>query len=76
MKTNPRIESVKRRLDDYYEAERKILKGQSYKIGSRELTRANLATVQKKIQELEAELDALEKRGTSKRRSARIVPIG
>lgn len=70
-----RKKSVQRRLDEYYEAESKILNGQSYTIGSRQLTRASLAAVQKKIAELEAELDALESRGTSKRRTARAVPL-
>ncbi|RKI24669.1 hypothetical protein D7V82_14650 [bacterium 1xD8-6] len=71
-----RLEMKKERLKRYYDAEEKILRGQSYKIGTRELTRADLESVQDKIKELEAEVDALEKHGTSKRRSARVVPLG
>lgn len=70
------LEMKRKRLQQYYEAEEKILKGQSYKIGTRELTRASLASVQNKIKELEIEVAALEKRGTAKRKSARIVPLG
>ncbi len=48
-----RVEEYKRRLQLYYEAEEAILGGaQSYSIGSRNLTRANLAEVRKTIDEL------------------------
>nr|DAI47328.1 MAG TPA: head to tail adaptor [Caudoviricetes sp.] len=40
------------RLKKYIEAEEAILAGQSYTIGNRTLTRANLATVEKVIQDL------------------------
>lgn len=70
-----RLEIKKKRLRQYYTAEEKILRGQSYTLGSQQLTRANLALVQSKIKELEAEVEALERRGTAKRRSARAVPI-
>lgn len=40
------------RLKKYVEAEEAILSGQSYTIGNRTLTRANLATVERVIQEL------------------------
>ena len=40
------------RLKKYIEAEETILAGQSYTIGNRTLTRANLATVEKVIQDL------------------------
>ncbi|HAP22042.1 MAG TPA: hypothetical protein DCR27_12275 [Lachnospiraceae bacterium] len=70
-----RLEIKKKRLQQYYNAEEKILKGQSYTLGSKQLTRANLALVQSKIKELEAEVEVLERRGTAKRRSARVVPI-
>lgn len=66
---------MKRRLDEYYEAESKILQGQSYTIGSRQLTRSSLPAVQAKIKELESQLDALESRGTMKRRTARAIPL-
>lgn len=74
-KPTQKIQQLKERLEKYYDAEDKILKGQSYTIGSRQLTRASLAAVQDKIKELEAEIEMLEKRGTTKRRSVRAVPI-
>lgn len=70
------ITFLKKRLEMYYEAEEKILQGQSYTIGSRTLTRTSLANVQSKIKELESEISALETRGNSKRRSVRVVPLG
>lgn len=73
---NQRLKSMRRRLDAYYEAEEKILKGQSYTIGSRELKRADLTAVQKEIKELEVKIEALETRGTTKRRLMRVVPRG
>ena len=39
------LEEAREMLKLYTEAEKKILSGQSYKIGTRELTRANLAIV-------------------------------
>ena len=57
------------RLELYYEAERKVLCGQSYTLGNRHLTRANLAEIQKAIKELESELEQIKgrSRGFSKR---------
>ncbi len=68
-------ELLERRLEEYYLAESKILRSQSYSMGSRQLTRADLPDVQDKIKELEAALDAMEKRGTTKRRTCRAVPL-
>ena len=73
--SNQRAESLRRRLDEYYKAESKILRAQSYTIDNRQLTRSSLAAVQAKIKELEAELDALEDRGSTKRRTVRAVPL-
>lgn len=67
-------EVLERRLEEYYIAESKILKGQSYTIDSRQLSRASLSYVQKKIKELEDMLDALET-GNTKRRIKRVVPL-
>ncbi len=71
-----RLEAKKERLAQYYKAEERILKGQSYRIGTRQVTRADLAAIQNGIKELEAEVAALEKRGTTGRRAARVVPLG
>lgn len=69
-----KLETLKRRLKEYYRAESKILEGQSYSIGSRQLTRTQLSSVQSKIKELEVEIEALERYGTKKRRAVRAVP--
>lgn len=69
------LEKKKERLKQYYEAESKILRSQSYRLGTRQLTRADLSNIQNEIKELEAEIEALESRGTTKRRVARVVPI-
>lgn len=63
---------MKERLNSYYEAEIAILTSQSYTIGSRTLTRANLAEVRNAIRELEAEIRKLES-GT--RRAKRVIPV-
>ena len=42
------------RLKQYYEAEKAILSGQSYTIGNRTLTRAQLSTVRAAIDDLMA----------------------
>lgn len=75
MKKNKRLADLRERLALYRDAERKILQGQSYTIGSRQLTRTSLESVQKMIQNLETEIAALEDRGTAKRRMWRGVPM-
>lgn len=70
-----KLEALRERLQLYLNAEKKILQGQSYTIGSRQLERANLATVQKKISELQSQIDAVEATGTTKRRAYRAVPL-
>ena len=52
-KSNIKLKMTKERLQKYYDCEEKILQGQSYTIGSRSLTRANLAEVQGMIAKLE-----------------------
>ena len=47
------LAQVQTLLDQYYAAETAILLGQSYSIGSRSLTRANLMEVTNRIRELE-----------------------
>lgn len=66
------VTTVQMRLELYYEAERRILGGaQSYIIGNRQLTRANLAEIRKTINELENELETLA--GNSRGASRRVV---
>jgi len=74
-KKDIRLENLKRRLDEYYKAESRILRSQSYAAGSQQLTRTSLASVQAEIKELEEEIAVLESRGTIKRRSVRVIPF-
>ena len=69
-----RLDTYRNRLMQYYEAETKILEGQSYSIGSRSLSRANLAEVRNAIKDLEGQIQALSTRGTTKRVVARFIP--
>lgn len=55
-----RIEKTETALNEYYNAEIAILGGaQQYSVGSRSLTRANLAEVRRAIEELENLLEDL-----------------
>lgn len=72
---NTVLEIKKNRLKLYYEAEEKVLNSQSYTIGSKTLTRADLTSIQNMIKKLEGEIASLEQYGTMKRRSVRIVPV-
>jgi len=73
-----RLDLVKQRLEMYYKAEAAILEGaQSYQIGSRQLTRATLQSLQNEIKDLETRRDELESAllagGSDKRKSYRII---
>lgn len=76
MSSTERIEELKTMLDDVNTAIRKVLTGQSYSLGSRTVTRADLADLRDFRKELEAEIALLEENGTTRRRFKRIVPIG
>jgi hypothetical protein len=51
---------VNERLTLYYEAEKKILAGQSYRIGTRQLTRADLSVISSQIEALKRQKTELE----------------
>ena len=72
---NTVLEIKKNRLKLYYEAEEKVLNSQSYTLGSKTLTRADLTSIQNMIKNLEGEISSIEQYGTTKRRSVRIVPV-
>ena len=69
-----RKQKLQNRLELYYECEEQILAGQSFTIGSRSLTRANLSEVTNMIKKLEDEIAAIDANGTTKRKVARIIP--
>ncbi len=74
--SSTRLEMAKERLNLYYEAEKAILSGQAYSIGSRSLTRANLQSVQTQIRQLEVEVEELKIKETtgSVRKVYRVTP--
>ena len=62
-----RVEEYKKRLEMYYQAEEAILGGaQSYSLGSRNLTRANLAEVRDAIEYLIRQIAIEEARAAGK----------
>ncbi len=67
-------QKLQNRLELYYECEEQVLAGQSFTIGSRSLTRANLSEVTDMIKKLEDEIAAIDANGTTKRKVARIIP--
>ena len=68
------LDEAKETLRIWLEAERAVATGQSYKIGSRSLTRANLSEIAERIKFWRNEVEKLEsgRRGT---RVMRIVPM-
>lgn len=70
------IAEKKELLYEVNTAIKKVLTGQSYTLGSRSVTRADLDDLRSFRRELEAEIKALEESGTTKRRFKRIVPMG
>jgi hypothetical protein len=70
------LERTQERLDLYYAAEKAILLGQSYTIGSKSLTRANLAWVKSQIDVLESKVASLQSSAAGKgyRKAFRITP--
>ena len=61
------------RLRNYYVAERAVLSGQSYTVGNRTLTRANLAEIRAAIDDLLSAGASLDDSEIKTRRSMRVV---
>ena len=70
------LEELEEMLADVNTAIRKVLQGQSYSLGSRSVTRANLTELRALRDDLKAEIAALEENGTTRRKFARVVPVG
>jgi len=71
-----RLAKYREQLEAVDEAILKVLSGQSYSLGSRTVTRADLKQLRLFRKELEADIEALETNGTTRRRFKRVVPIG
>lgn len=61
------------RLRNYYAAERAVLSGQSYTVGNRTLTRANLAEIRAAIDDLLSAGASLDDSEIKTRRSMRVI---
>lgn len=71
-----RTKIAKERLQSYYDAEKAILSGQEYKIGTRLLKRPDLQVIRDTIKQLEiqvAQYEAIDS-GRGPRRAIRITP--
>lgn len=77
MTVKEKLIKKKNRLEMYYQAEEAILGGaQSYSLGTRSLTRANLADIRTMIDKLENEVSELELviNGKKPRKAFAVVP--
>jgi hypothetical protein len=68
------LEQAEKRLQQYLDAEEKVLNGQSYSIGERKMTRADLAEIRQGIQYWENKVARLSRGGGARVRGIR--PIG
>lgn len=69
------LERARMHLEAWYKAELAISTGQSYSIGTRSLTRANLTEVVKQIEYWKKEVAKLERNPSGKmRRAKRFIP--
>lgn len=66
------LERARIHLDAWYNAELAVSTGQSYSIGSRSLTRANLSEIREQIKYWETRVDQL--KGKKRRKAMRYVP--
>lgn len=70
------LEDAKAKYRAYSDAEEKVLTGQSYTLGGRSLTRANLAEIRSGMQYWEGKINRLEKTGQSGPVCRSIIPHG
>lgn len=68
------LQEARNMLNMWIEAEKAVATSQSYSIGSRSLTRANLAEIRKSIEYWRNEVAALEKGNSNGRRVVRVIP--
>lgn len=66
------LERAKKHLEAWLEAELSVSTGQSYRLGTRQLQRANLSEIRQQIQYWRSEIAKLEGRG--RRNVTRVIP--
>jgi len=77
MATHISVKEAKQHLSGWLEAEQKVMTGQSYQMGTRSLTRADLADIQKAIDYWDdkvTEAEAAESGTSGRNRVYRVVP--
>ncbi|MBP2654999.1 MAG: hypothetical protein H6Q73_2568 [Firmicutes bacterium] len=77
MSVSDRLARAKTRLSAYYDAEMAVLSGQSYKIGTRSLTRADLGEIRTAITNLENAVEELTAQavGRGRRLRGQYIPV-
>lgn len=68
-----RLERYMKQREMYLKAEEAVLTSQSYTIGTRTLSRADLAEIRKGIEYFDKKIDEIESSG-GKRRAFRVIP--
>lgn len=71
---NEKLKKTMQRLELYYKAEQAVLLRQGYRIGTKELTMADLNTIRNQISILETEIEVLQ-RNNGKRKVKRVIPL-
>lgn len=68
------LDRAKLHLEAWLDAELAVTQGQSYSIGSRSLTRANLSEIRKQVDYWSAKVKLLESKNKGIRRTTRVIP--
>jgi len=72
MNAQQQLEQAREMLQDWIQAERAVMTGQEYRIGSRMLRRADLDMIAQRVAYWKGEVDRLE--GNSRIRTQQIIP--
>ena len=74
-KTIDRLSKLNSLLEAVEDAIYAVLAGQSYSLGSRSVTRADLGELRDMKREIQAEIDQIETNGNTRRKFMRVVPM-
>ena len=73
--TTDRLSKLNSLLEAVEDAIYAVLAGQSYALGSRSVTRADLGELRDMKREIQAEIDQIEANGSTRRKFMRVVPM-
>ena len=73
--TTDRLSKLNSLLEAVEDAIYAVLAGQSYSLGSRSVTRADLGELRDMKREIQAEIDQIETNGDTRRKFMRVVPM-